>query len=297
VAITITTVSPTRFLTTRIRVKADLGITTTDKDAILDQYVRDVSAAVESYCHRPFGREVLTETVAGYGENRLMLTRTPIIAVSAVVRDSEAITDYSVDNAGAGTLYREAGWGWTVPVWDGITAGGGFFDLGSPLPRQEQPDYSVSYTAGYVLPAQNVLSAKLAVLATDDSFNSTGLLFPALLKSGDVIETSGFTNAANNGRHVVTGTPTTAKIATTSALTAEAGATGRTVLTQTLPGDVELAARLAVKSIYLERQDNPNVIEKQLGPARVRLSESDLAQLRGLPAVCVGLLRPWVRVA
>ena len=179
---------------------------------------------------------------------------------------------------------------------------GAFLDHGTPLPRQEEPQFSVSYTAGYILPEQSRCCGTVSALATDSSFNDSASGFPALLTAGDVVVTSGFTEGANSGRHIVTGTPTTSKIVVTSTLTDEtAGANKRVRFDPPAHckpfADVERACIEAVKAGYLQRRDDPSIIEKQAGPMRLRYSESGDVQALGLPAVCVGLLRPWVRAA
>lgn len=297
--ITITAIAPSLLLTTRARVTEDLGSLPAGDVAFVDRLIREASAAIVTYCGRPFARETVTETVPAYGDVHLMLSRTPLVEVTAVTSDSSVVpvTDYGIANRERGLLYRRAGWQWTTQAYPGLSAADPF-SFGTPLPGQEEPLVSVDYTGGYILPAQNLVSlATISVAAADNSFNDSANGFPAILKSGDIIETSGFTAAANNSRFVVTGTPTTAKVQVTGSLTLELAGPGRTVLVQSLPEDVEKAAIEAVKTWYAERRDNANVIEKQVGPMRVRLSESELAQNRGLPSICVGLLRPWVRSA
>ena len=111
-----------------------------------------------------------------------------------------------------------------------------------------------------------------------------------------VIQASGFTSTPNNARHVISGTPTSTKIVTTSSLTAEATSTGRTVAVQTLPLDVEQAAIETAKSYYQQRKTDSAVVEKQMGMARLRYSEQGGgAGDPGIPPRAAGLLRHWVR--
>lgn len=305
--VTVTTIAPTLRLTTRAKVKAALAITANTDDAFLDDLIDQASQSIASYCHRIFGREAVTETTGGYGDIHLMLTRTPIVSVSAVSRDSEVITDYSIGSAEQGLLYRRAGWTWTAQAFPGLSAGGALWDRGSPLPLQEEPQFSVSYVGGYILPSQYLVSAvTVSADASDDSFNDAANGFPALLKTGDVIETAGFQNAANNGRFLVTGTPTVSKIVTTGTLTTEAAGGARTVLFRPPAvcrplDDVEKAAIECVKTWFIERKDDPNVEEKQVGPMRVRYGarggNTIFSVPQALPSVCIGLLRSWVRSA
>jgi hypothetical protein len=291
--LTVSTIAPTFRLTTRARVQAELGISS--DGPLIDSLIDAASAAIVRYCHRPFAREAVTEVLAGFGGIHLQLKRTPIVgSPSSISYDTTVLTDVTVEDADQGLLYRRDGFGWTVQAYAGLSGGGRFFDFGTPLARQEEPLYSVSYVAGYILPPQNVLNQNtLSVDSADDSFNDSSAGFPALLKAGDIVTSSGFDNAANNGRFVVTGTPTTSKVPVSAALTAEVAGRSASIVFQSLPEDVEKAAIEAAKAFMASRQTDSNVVEKQVGPMRVRLSEA----AAGLPPLCVGLLQPWVRAA
>lgn len=295
-AITVSTLSPYTRLTTTAKVQAELGIAT---DAtLLDALVDRASAAVETYCNRTFQRETLTETLPGFGDIHLQLTRTPIVSVSSVTYNtSTTITDYSVASAAKGWLYRQAGWEWTVQVWPGLTGALQYLDMGSPVPRSEEPLYSVVYTAGYLLPQADVTATTISVSSDDNSFNDSASGFPPNLKAGDIITTSGFTTDANNGRFVVSGTPTTAKVIVTSTMTTEAAGSSRSIAFANLPLDVEKATIETAKAYYSRRSSDGSIVEKQAGPMRVRYSETELERLTGIPATAAGLLRPWVRNA
>ncbi len=292
-ALSVTTIAPTLRLTTRQSVLAELGV---EADAaLIDSLIDGVSASIRSYCHRGFEREAYTETLPGFGDIHLQLARTPVVSVSTVTAESSVVTDYSIAEPNRGWLYRRGGWAWTVQTFPGLTGGGAWFDQGTPLPRQEEPTISVDYVAGYILPEQNVIG-DVTVLASDDSFNSTAL-FPSLLTAGDIIETAGFDVAANNSRFKVV-SATTSKIVVSGSLTDQSTANSASILKVcTLPADVQKAANEAVKAWFLTRRDNPAIVEKQAGPNRLRFSEQEDVQRLGLPAVCVGLLRPYVRAA
>lgn len=298
-SLTVTTPAPTVLLTTRARVAQEIEVSVSDQ-AIVDRLIRDVSAAIVRWCHRPFHREAVTETLPGYGDLHLQLSRTPIAAVSQVLFESSSITDYSIESPMEGTLYRAIGWAWTAQFAPGLSGRQRWPGFGAAMPRSEEPDFSVAYTGGYILPPQNhVAATTISVDDADDSFNDSASGFPSLLKAGDMIETSGFAAAANNGRFIVTGTPTTAKVVVSASLTtAVAGASVNVSYPEPtgLPLDVEKAAVEAVKTWFQAREDDSRVVEKQLGPARVRFQE-DLAGSMGLPPLCVGLLRPWRRAA
>lgn len=297
--VTVSTIAPSVKLTTVTRVKSELGLTSTSDDALLSDIVDRASDAVESYCHRKFAREVVSETLPGYGGIHLQLARTPVVTVSSVTQNGSTIasTDYSIADSDKGWLYRRSGWGWTAQTYEGLHSTWSWLDQGFPMPGQEEPNFVAAYTAGYILPAENVTSSAISAAASDDSFNSTGALFPETLKAGDVITVSGFAAAANNRRWKVSGTPTTSKVIVDGSLTTEAVGASVTIKFQTLPTDVEKATIETAKSYYLARKDSGDWIEKQVGAMRLRKSEADVSQLLGIPATAIGLLRPWVRVA
>lgn len=297
--LTVSTIAPKVRLTTVTRVKSELGVTSTSYDSLLGDIVDRASAAVESYCHRTFAREVVSETTPGFGGIHLQVTRTPLISVSSITQNSNTVdsTGYSIADANKGWIYRRDGWDWTAQVHEGLHATWAWMDHGFPLARTEEPQFTVAYTGGYIMPEENVTSTAISAASADNSFNSTGALFPSLLKAGDVVEASGFTAAANNKRFKVTGTPTTSKVIVDGTLTTAATGTSVTLKFQTLPTDVEKAAIETAKAYYLQRKDSGDWIEKQVGAMRLRKSEADVSQLLGLPASAIGLLRPYVRLA
>ncbi len=135
-------------LTTTAALETELGITTGSKTAVCERAINATSAAIQKYCDRNFCREVLTdERVAGYGTQRLLLSRRPLVSIQAVTIEGVTIdsTEYRIDDAEAGILFRRAGWDWTAPYQP---------DAADPgrLAGSEEKAYLVSYTGGYVLP-------------------------------------------------------------------------------------------------------------------------------------------------
>lgn len=133
-------------LTTVMTVKSELGIPMSDvsQDALLTSFIDQASDAIVTFCGRPFAKESYRETIPGYGTTRLMLSRTPIVTVSSVVADSEVITDYLLENPEAGILFRKQGWQWAPTLGWNITF--------HPVGNSENLNFTVEYTAGYVLP-------------------------------------------------------------------------------------------------------------------------------------------------
>lgn len=131
-------------LTTLGAVKGELEISVDTYDAIFTSLIDRASKMIVGECGRPFAYQTYRETLPGYGDYRLMLSRTPIVGTPTILCDSEAITDFVVEERDAGFLWRKTGWKWTVaPGWHITWA---------PVAGSEDLKFIVSYNAGYVLP-------------------------------------------------------------------------------------------------------------------------------------------------
>lgn len=215
-------------------VKTEIGISGSGDDTFLTTLIDEASERVSSICNRPFYRAQFRETGKGSGTLRQTVSRLPVVSIDAVSYDGDALdaTDFSIEDAEAGFLYYSAGWTHT----------------------SDPTDWVVTYTAGFFCPADDQSGTTLSAVASDDSFNDSDSGFPTTLRSGDVLVADTDWDAANRGRHVVTGTPTAAKVATTSALSDEAAGGTKTILLRNLPGPIERATIELVKSGY-ERRD------------------------------------------
>lgn len=134
-----------RRLTTKEKVKADLDITATTWDTLIDQYIDQVSDDAARYCDLAadtagafptFGAETLRATWFAYGESRddaLLLPWRPKLAVTSVVENGVTLA--------AGTDYR-------------LDAGGELRRLCDSIPVAWDPCYTVvvAFTAGWSLP-------------------------------------------------------------------------------------------------------------------------------------------------
>jgi hypothetical protein len=299
--LSVSTVAQSTLLTTVRRVQEELGLSAGTDDGLIRTLIVSASAAVSNYCHRAFARESYVETTGGFGGIRLQLSRTPIVKLTSVYADTTLYTDVSIMDSDKGWLYRRDGFASTAQAYGGLAAGGSFLDQGYPLDRQEEPTFSVTYTAGYVLPDHARAGGTVSASDADNSFNDSESRFPALVP-GDILVAEGFEGSGNAGRHVVAGTPTAAKVVVASTLTTEAAGPSFTVRFEPPAhckpfSDVETACVEAVKAAYINRKDDPSIVEKQAGPMRLRYSEQQDMLGLGLPSVCVGLLRPWVRLA
>jgi len=305
--LTVTTVAPTRRLTSVAAVVAELGTTLTPTEqAILAGIIDGVTSAIEGFCEAPsFAREVVEETLPGFGDLTVELTRRPVISVSLMTVDAAVITDFSIQDADKGEIYRQAGFDWTAQSRFSLTGRQTWPAMGHPVPGREEPLIGATYVGGYILPEQFLSDAALSVVAADQSFNGSAGMFPALLKPGDILIASGFASSANNGRFVVSSAtpPTTSKVvATGAALVNESSAT-RSIRfdapahCRSFAG-LERAAIIASRASWLTRADDPDVIERQVAQLRTRKSEGfNEDPLLAIPGEAIGYLRPWMRSA
>lgn len=132
-------------LCTLADVKTLAGISDTSQDARLELIINQVSSQIASYCARVFARATHSaEMYAPSNRQLLILRQSPVISVSAVTIEGNAVTDYVVtpEYANAGMIYLERGWSakelMRVFLTDDPVAG--------------QRAIAVSYIAGYYLP-------------------------------------------------------------------------------------------------------------------------------------------------
>ena len=146
---------PASALTTLATVLDELNLTSDSggaQDTRLERYIQTASAQIAAYCGRTFERaDAIAEAVATFGWTKLLVNRTPIIAVTSVVVDGSTLSasDYSIDDANTGSLFRATGWPWSASRFGGIAQG--------PAPGQEERATVVTYSGGYVTPQQVVL--------------------------------------------------------------------------------------------------------------------------------------------
>lgn len=129
-------------LTTAAKIATATGVSGVDTSLILA-----ASALVVGYTRRAWAYEEVRETLQGPDARRLVLSRTPVAAVSLVEVDEVEIdaSEYQLEHPAIGFLYRDAGW----PANRGLAPGAGTF------PGRDTFDlpYRVTYTGGYWLPS------------------------------------------------------------------------------------------------------------------------------------------------
>jgi hypothetical protein len=102
---------------------------------LVERFIDQASAAIERYCGRIFAQQRYREVRGPWlWSDHLVLRHSPVISVSLVSADGQAITDYRIEDAEAGILYRRDGWGrWGGEEWT-FEYVAGFF-----LPEQSTP--------------------------------------------------------------------------------------------------------------------------------------------------------------
>lgn len=116
-------------------------------DARLERYISSASDFIARECRRTFFRaDAIVETLPAFGSAYILVSRTPILSVSAITYRGSALTDYSVRDAEAGMVYRAAGWPWSASRLPSITW--------PAVPGSEAAVVQVTYSGGYVTPAQ-----------------------------------------------------------------------------------------------------------------------------------------------
>jgi hypothetical protein len=143
--LTVTTTSTSAALTSVDALKTRLGITTTSEDGLLSDAIDSASDAVATYIGYYPLRQSYRETIAGFGARTMMVSRTPLTAVSAIYYGSTGLladpNSYVIDNTEAGFIVRDQGFPWSAGVeWD----------LDAHIaPRSERKIFIVDYTAGW----------------------------------------------------------------------------------------------------------------------------------------------------
>jgi hypothetical protein len=171
--ITTCTTSTSEALASVTEIRSALGLTPdSTEDGWIETAILRASAAAETFLGQPVRLQVYSETVAGYGTGRLMVSRTPIQSVlrlfnstSTETAISYASSEVRVDDAEAGLIAFVDGSApsWSV-AWRTSKAGG---DL--PVPGSEATPWLVEYSAGYSLDGSS---------STEMGLGSTGRTLP-----------------------------------------------------------------------------------------------------------------------
>jgi len=122
---------------------------TKEQRARPERYIESASSLVASILQRPVVYAAgAVEHCRGYGGARLLLRRTPVVAIDSIVLDGVTLDadGHEIEDADTGMLFRAAGWPDTAMVT--VTPSG------HTAPGTEAPAIVVTYDAGWVTPGQ-----------------------------------------------------------------------------------------------------------------------------------------------
>lgn len=140
-------------LTTVARMEAEMDVS--GATSTLEPLIEEASAVLQSECGRNFYyAEDVAEQVKGYGSPNLAVRQhVPVLSVASITLKSgdstttEDSSNYEIDDADVGTIRQKSGcWAWTTVLNSDITA--------DPVAGAEQKRYTVTYTGGFITPAQ-----------------------------------------------------------------------------------------------------------------------------------------------
>jgi hypothetical protein len=153
--ITVVTPPSATALTTLATVKDELGITDSSQDARLTRLIAQASSAIEEYCDRLFGVQVVDETLSWNERARLVLSVAPIVEISSVTFDGTALdaAEWELESRGAGLIFLRSGIGFgRVLVSNEVHVPGITRDARGEEGRKL---WTVRYTGGWWLPSMS----------------------------------------------------------------------------------------------------------------------------------------------
>ena len=153
-------------LTTAANVIDELQIDSS-RTAFITRLINQAGAAIERHCDRSFARATTTEIITVRrtvrSDLRLVLPRKPLISVASIIYTDTGVTvsssDYSIEDADRGILYRADGWSGVSSYAPTSSA---FFNDRQPVETR----YSVTYTAGYD-PAEGPVGSPASPMPAD----------------------------------------------------------------------------------------------------------------------------------
>jgi hypothetical protein len=131
-AVTVTVPPSTTKLIALADLKALLGITDSANDSLLGNIIQRGSDAIARFCNRVFAQRTIQETLPGPGGQLLKLKFSPIVTLTSIALDGEAVDPdtYVLTEPEVGIVFRESYWAYTGHSYD----------------------YAATYVHGYNLP-------------------------------------------------------------------------------------------------------------------------------------------------
>jgi hypothetical protein len=263
-------------LTDYATVAAELGLGGATDQALIERLIGAASGALDRFCERGLAYQVgIVEPAPMYGSPKLLLQRTPLVAVGQVLIDGAALagTDYDLATYGdreQGYIWRDAGWQWSALLRAGRFVANLTADQS---PQTEKKRATVNYAGGFITPPQ-----AYSVSAWPGAFaaipvgtlclgNGAGALAQVWVASPvDPLQalTTGAAQPTWTASPAVGATIADANVSW--AYLGTAGAAGARGTAVSLPPELEEACIITAKAFYRERRDNPNVkSESMLG--------------------------------
>ena len=135
-------------LTDYATVKARLRLGNDNDQALIEQLINEASAALEHFTFRSLTyAPVVTEVLPLKGGPYLLLSRTPVVSIASITIDELGLIDpseYVIDNALAGIVYRDRNWPWSAQLRPDLN-----FQR-DQQPGTEKKNTTVVYAGGYV---------------------------------------------------------------------------------------------------------------------------------------------------
>lgn len=118
-------------------------------EGVVERLINAASDAIRRYCNRDFAFQTITENVVGYGSSRLMLQLTPVVAVAYITGPNGQVYEGPLDIEDPGAGFVVVPGNMRLSTGD-ISSG----PLGMPAGVAERARLQVTYTGGYITPAQ-----------------------------------------------------------------------------------------------------------------------------------------------
>lgn len=273
--------SPTA-LTDYASVALRLGLSGTADQALIEAFIGEASDALETFCGRAFTYQPdHADTLPAMGGPKLLVERTPVYAMASVVVGGVTVdpSEYALQDAQAGIIYRRGGWPWTARFRGDLNF------TNDKQPGSEEAEVVATYPGGFITPAQAYGAAGWPGAAQ-------AVALGALLKDPNGGLWMGIAAGVTGGTQPTWANPPAARaritqvgIASGSTQTdgsvtwmylGTAGSAGARGTAPTLPADLERACFLTVAAAYRERKDNPNTTSESVLGVSMSVERVDL---------------------
>ena len=251
----------TKALQTQLVTLADLKAAIVPGDAddtCLARLITRATSHFERICRRKFAREIVRETFNGNSRTDILVSRFPLMNLGVLTLDDATIeaTEFKILDEEAGIVFMENGWVENRMIASIITV--------HQLPQPGDADYSLTYTAGFLLPDDDIITGvEITSNAAGKTFTLSAGKWP-LLVANDAIEFIGFTDSDLNTNFTVATRTDTVLTVNETVSADEVGASIRTIV-QTLPEELEQASIELINSWFSGRSRDSSLKSEKIG--------------------------------